>query len=176
MPPCYAAVQCRRALPPCPAARSAHDLPCPKPYAPVLPARPIRTRYAPDTRLRSTIFFWSTITGSSLTQAHGAYGAAAHDKSVLSLAWHPLGHLLCSGAEDNTLKFWSRNRPHTQARAEGGARAACRESRPLCRTHRGGAGRSKRRPITGLDSGSHNPWLHPASHTTWLGAVRVWTG
>ena len=59
-----------------------------------------------------TIFFWSTITGASLTQAHGAHGSSAHDKSVLSLAWHPIGHLLCSGAEDNAIKFWSRNRPH----------------------------------------------------------------
>ena len=28
-----------------------------------------------------------------------------------SLAWHPLGHILCSGSNDHTTKFWCRNRP-----------------------------------------------------------------
>ena len=44
-------------------------------------------------------------------QSLGARGNSAHDKEVLSLAWHPLGHLICSGASDNLVKFWSRNRP-----------------------------------------------------------------
>eukprot|EP00118_Oscarella_pearsei_P007491 m.37002 g.37002 ORF g.37002 m.37002 type:complete len:641 (+) comp32310_c0_seq2:80-2002(+) len=35
----------------------------------------------------------------------------AHDGMVWSLAWHPLGHLLCSGSNDHTSKFWARNRP-----------------------------------------------------------------
>lgn len=27
------------------------------------------------------------------------------------MAWHPLGHILCSGSNDHTVKFWTRNRP-----------------------------------------------------------------
>lgn len=27
------------------------------------------------------------------------------------MAWHPLGHILCSGSNDHTIKFWTRNRP-----------------------------------------------------------------
>eukprot|EP01090_Pellita_catalonica_P001096 TRINITY_DN10806_c0_g1_i1.p1 TRINITY_DN10806_c0_g1~~TRINITY_DN10806_c0_g1_i1.p1 ORF type:complete len:451 (-),score=44.09 TRINITY_DN10806_c0_g1_i1:1214-2443(-) len=35
----------------------------------------------------------------------------AHDSSIWDLAWHPLGHILCSGSNDHTTKFWCRNRP-----------------------------------------------------------------
>lgn len=35
----------------------------------------------------------------------------AHDGSVWDMAWHPLGHVLCSGSNDHTTKFWVRNRP-----------------------------------------------------------------
>jgi polyadenylation factor subunit 2 len=35
----------------------------------------------------------------------------AHDSSVWTLAWHPLGHILCSGSNDRTSKFWTHNRP-----------------------------------------------------------------
>ncbi|CAL1263888.1 unnamed protein product [Larinioides sclopetarius] len=35
----------------------------------------------------------------------------AHDSCVWSLAWHPLGHILCSGSNDHSSKFWTRNRP-----------------------------------------------------------------
>jgi polyadenylation factor subunit 2 len=34
----------------------------------------------------------------------------AHDTMVWSLAWHPLGHILVSGSNDHTTKFWTRNR------------------------------------------------------------------
>lgn len=34
-----------------------------------------------------------------------------HTSSVWSLAWHPVGHILCSGSNDYTTKFWCRNRP-----------------------------------------------------------------
>lgn len=36
---------------------------------------------------------------------------AAHESSVWTLAWHPVGHILCSGSNDHTTKFWCRNRP-----------------------------------------------------------------
>ena len=35
----------------------------------------------------------------------------AHDNIVWSLDFHPLGHILCSGGNDHTTKFWTRNRP-----------------------------------------------------------------
>ena len=35
----------------------------------------------------------------------------AHDSVVWSLNWHPLGHILASGSNDHTCKFWTRNRP-----------------------------------------------------------------
>lgn len=40
----------------------------------------------------------------------------AHDSIVWTLAWHPLGHILCSGSNDHTSKFWTRNRPGDQMR------------------------------------------------------------
>lgn len=35
----------------------------------------------------------------------------AHESVVWSLNWHPLGHILASGSNDHTCKFWTRNRP-----------------------------------------------------------------
>lgn len=35
----------------------------------------------------------------------------AHDYSVWSLDWHPLGHLLASGSNDRATRFWTRARP-----------------------------------------------------------------
>ncbi|KAH6582238.1 hypothetical protein BASA50_008024 [Batrachochytrium salamandrivorans] len=36
---------------------------------------------------------------------------SAHDNSVYSLDWHPLGHMLVSGSNDHTTRWWTRNRP-----------------------------------------------------------------
>ena len=35
----------------------------------------------------------------------------AHESIVWCLAWHPAGHILTTGSNDHTVKFWSRNRP-----------------------------------------------------------------
>ena len=35
----------------------------------------------------------------------------AHDYSVWSLDWHPLGHILASGSNDRATRFWTRARP-----------------------------------------------------------------
>lgn len=35
----------------------------------------------------------------------------AHDFSVWSLDWHPLGHILASGSNDRVTRFWTRARP-----------------------------------------------------------------
>lgn len=36
----------------------------------------------------------------------------AHEASIWSLDWHPVGHILASGSNDHTTKFWCRNRPN----------------------------------------------------------------
>jgi polyadenylation factor subunit 2 len=35
----------------------------------------------------------------------------AHESSVFTLDWHPAGHILVSGSNDHTTRFWTRNRP-----------------------------------------------------------------
>jgi polyadenylation factor subunit 2 len=35
----------------------------------------------------------------------------AHDSAVWDLKFHPLGHVLASGSNDHTTKFWVRSRP-----------------------------------------------------------------
>lgn len=40
----------------------------------------------------------------------------AHDSVVWSLSWHPLGHILASGSNDHSCKFWTRNRPGDKMR------------------------------------------------------------
>ncbi|VDD79237.1 unnamed protein product [Mesocestoides corti] len=52
------------------------------------------------------IHFWCTGTETEL----GAIDDA-HESMIWSLAWHPLGHILVSGANDFATKFWTRNRP-----------------------------------------------------------------
>jgi polyadenylation factor subunit 2 len=53
-----------------------------------------------------SIYFW--IVGDESPQARIPN---AHDNTVWDIAWHPLGHILCSGSNDHTTKFWVRNRP-----------------------------------------------------------------
>ena len=40
----------------------------------------------------------------------------AHDGAILTLAWHPLGHLLATGGLDYSYKVWTRNRPGDEMR------------------------------------------------------------
>ncbi|VDP07945.1 unnamed protein product, partial [Soboliphyme baturini] len=35
----------------------------------------------------------------------------AHEQALWTLKWHPLGHILASGSNDNNTKFWTRNKP-----------------------------------------------------------------
>ncbi|KAF9361793.1 hypothetical protein BGX26_011788 [Mortierella sp. AD094] len=35
----------------------------------------------------------------------------AHDSNVWSLDWHPVGHILASGSNDHSTRFWTRSRP-----------------------------------------------------------------
>lgn len=40
----------------------------------------------------------------------------AHEASIWDLDWHPVGHILCSGSNDHTTKFWCRNRPQDKTK------------------------------------------------------------
>uniref|UniRef100_A0A8W8K9P4 Pre-mRNA 3' end processing protein WDR33 n=1 Tax=Magallana gigas TaxID=29159 RepID=A0A8W8K9P4_MAGGI len=40
----------------------------------------------------------------------------AHEGMVWSLAWHPMGHILATGSNDHSTKFWTRNRPGDRMR------------------------------------------------------------
>eukprot|EP00117_Sycon_ciliatum_P043167 scpid81393/ scgid31290/ pre-mRNA 3&apos; WD repeat-containing protein 33; WD repeat-containing protein WDC146 len=53
-----------------------------------------------------SLLFWM----SNTDKAVGAI-ETAHEGAVWSLAWHPLGHMLVSGSNDHSCKFWARNRP-----------------------------------------------------------------
>eukprot|EP01027_Heterolobosea_sp_BB2_P011343 GEZU01016514.1.p1 GENE.GEZU01016514.1~~GEZU01016514.1.p1 ORF type:complete len:445 (-),score=71.92 GEZU01016514.1:23-1357(-) len=53
-----------------------------------------------------SLMFW--VVGNENPQGHIPN---AHESSVWDVAWHPLGHILCSGSNDHTTKFWVRNRP-----------------------------------------------------------------
>lgn len=69
-----------------------------------------------------SIFFWAVDgvpqsreerVGNSAPENAAPYGVleAAHDAIVWSLDWHPVGHVLASGSNDNTSRFWTRSRP-----------------------------------------------------------------
>jgi polyadenylation factor subunit 2 len=50
--------------------------------------------------------FWVTEDSNPITSIE-----AAHVTSVFALGWHPMGHILASGSNDHTTRFWTRNRP-----------------------------------------------------------------
>lgn len=51
----------------------------------------------------------STATAQTIYPAHKINHA--HEFPIWSLDWHPLGHILASGSNDRTTKFWTRARP-----------------------------------------------------------------
>ena len=53
-----------------------------------------------------SLYFWSV----GCEQEIGSFDTA-HDSQVWSISWHPLGHILCTGSNDYTTKFWTRHRP-----------------------------------------------------------------
>jgi len=55
----------------------------------------------------SQLHFWDTQGASTPIKSL----PAAHEGPIWSLAWHPLGHLLVSGSNDYSTRFWSRARP-----------------------------------------------------------------
>jgi polyadenylation factor subunit 2 len=53
-----------------------------------------------------SILFWKVCHQTPVGKMIGA-----HENSVWDLAWHPVGHILASGSNDHTTKFWCRQRP-----------------------------------------------------------------
>ncbi|KAJ3034198.1 hypothetical protein HDV00_005368 [Rhizophlyctis rosea] len=53
-----------------------------------------------------SMMFWLVGTENSVGGMEGA-----HESSVFALDWHPMGHILVSGSNDHTTRFWTRNRP-----------------------------------------------------------------
>jgi len=62
-----------------------------------------------------TINFWLTRYNKPMAVIKGA-----HESAIWGLAWHPVGHVLVSTSQDNTTKFWARNRPGDMVRDKGG--------------------------------------------------------
>eukprot|EP00931_Biecheleriopsis_adriatica_P075456 TRINITY_DN4930_c0_g1_i1.p1 TRINITY_DN4930_c0_g1~~TRINITY_DN4930_c0_g1_i1.p1 ORF type:complete len:571 (+),score=142.20 TRINITY_DN4930_c0_g1_i1:87-1799(+) len=60
------------------------------------------------------IHFWGTHGASTPVESL----PLAHEGPVWSLAWHPMGHLLVSGSNDYSARFWSRGRPGDSSFAE----------------------------------------------------------
>ncbi|KAJ3023992.1 WD repeat-containing protein 33 [Thoreauomyces humboldtii] len=53
-----------------------------------------------------SMMFWNVGTEHSVGGMEGA-----HESSIFALDWHPMGHILVSGSNDHTTRFWTRNRP-----------------------------------------------------------------
>ena len=56
-----------------------------------------------------SIHFWH-VNADTPSKSYGCL-EAAHEGIVWSLDWHPVGHVLASGSNDNTSRFWTRSRP-----------------------------------------------------------------
>ena len=44
---------------------------------------------------------------------------AGHESGVFAMAWHPMGHMLATGSNDNLAKFWVRPRPGDSTEYKG---------------------------------------------------------
>ncbi|CAG8550962.1 10476_t:CDS:10, partial [Acaulospora colombiana] len=60
------------------------------------------------------IKFWDPKSGKNVDTLQDSLVEAvefAHDQNVWSLDWHPIGHILVSGSNDHSTRFWTRARP-----------------------------------------------------------------
>lgn len=53
-----------------------------------------------------SVMFWNIGTETDVGSMENV-----HESAVWSLDWHPVGHILCSGSNDHSTKFWTRGRP-----------------------------------------------------------------
>jgi WD40 repeat protein len=57
-----------------------------------------------------SLYHWTTTSEEPIAQRlFGELGS--HEGCIWSLQYHPLGHILASGSNDHSCKFWCRNRP-----------------------------------------------------------------
>lgn len=62
------------------------------------------------------LLHWSLESSTPENPIHVNEGA--HEGSISSVAWHPLGHLLATGSSDFTTRFWERGRPGEESIVE----------------------------------------------------------
>ena len=60
-----------------------------------------------------SIHYWAVGEENELAHIDKAHFNQDNRTSAIiwSMEWHPLGHLLCTGSQDNTARFWTRNKP-----------------------------------------------------------------
>lgn len=56
-----------------------------------------------------SMLFWSLQASDPNLPVHSML--TAHESNIWSLQWHPLGHILASGSNDHSTRFWERARP-----------------------------------------------------------------
>ncbi|CAM4961270.1 unnamed protein product [Rotaria socialis] len=66
---------------------------------------PIHERLFSSGGSDGSIYFWLVGTGKELAGMDDA-----HEGMIWDMSWHPLGHMLVSGSNDHTTRFWTRNR------------------------------------------------------------------
>lgn len=74
-----------------------------------------------------SMHYWSLRASDPTTPIHSI--ETAHDSNVWALSWHPLGHVLASGSNDHTTRFWERARPEDGRREDGAADAEQKAAR-----------------------------------------------
>ena len=104
-----------------------------------------------------TIMYWIVGRGQEECAAQVKGG---HEAAIWSMTWHPAGHILCSGSNDNTTKFWCRNRPgevprDTTVRSGAGAYTDVVEPPTL------GGGGGGYRPVGGSGARGAIPGMAP---------------
>ncbi|CAF1401173.1 unnamed protein product [Rotaria sordida] len=67
---------------------------------------PIHERLFSSGGSDGSIYFWHVGTEKELAGMDDA-----HEGMIWDMSWHPLGHMLVSGSNDHTTRFWTRNRP-----------------------------------------------------------------
>ena len=97
-----------------------------------------------------SVMFWQANTNTPLAAIKGA-----HEYAIWGLAWHPMGHVLATSSQDNTTKFWARNRPGDMVREKGGGFQMGDRFEPAPQFHKApaptaGGARGGRQVIPGL--------------------------
>ncbi|GAU96124.1 hypothetical protein RvY_07613 [Ramazzottius varieornatus] len=73
-----------------------------------------------------SLMFWNIGTEQEVGAVENA-----HDGSIWSMSWHPQGHILVTGSNDCSVKFWTRNRPGDPMKDKYNAKARSETDNPL---------------------------------------------